>query len=493
MKDTTRDIKKLLVKHEIWQEDCPAVLQTAILLGHAYIKQNQHLGNALQSYVTVFMKNDYGWELTSVDDKKKIFLLLTEKGISFIHNCINEWKLSLQEYEAFQNKIKGKEDLQTLSNQALGDLYHEFFQKASDAFSYPLLGESCDYFGTHDLIPLIKKKLNVSEKEAREIAVIKSKSNQMSFLDNEKRSMLRISLIDETKNRKEFQNALHKHLENFYWMKINYHDNKLLNLGDSLKELHELRKLPEKERKEKIRKLDNYQEDVLIEKEKIKGKFTFDDELIFYFKLFELISWWIDERKPMMLKMFNVLFKLLGEVQRRFEYEDNHVRYLLPEEIIESLKNNKRVDEELLRTRKKLSVYFIDDQFQQKIYVNKDAEGIQNVYWNKFKTTELNGIVASAGKGSVKAKVCVVMDVAKDQMKQGAVLVTSMTRPEFVPLMRKASAIITDEGGITCHAAIVSRELGIPCLIGTKHATKQLKTGDTVEVNVDTGEIKVIK
>ena len=69
-------------------------------------------------------------------------------------------------------------------------------------------------------------------------------------------------------------------------MKINYHDYKLLNLGDSLKELHELRKLPEKERKEKIRKLDNYQEDVLIEKEKIKGKFTFDDELIFYFKLY---------------------------------------------------------------------------------------------------------------------------------------------------------------------------------------------------------------
>jgi len=72
-------------------------------------------------------------------------------------------------------------------------------------------------------------------------------------------------------------------------------------------------------------------------------------------------------------------------------------------------------------------------------------------------------------------------------------LVTSMTRPEFVPAMRKAVAIVTDEGGITSHAAIVSRELGIPCVIGTKSATKVLKDGWIVQVKANHGQIVVLE
>jgi len=70
--------------------------------------------------------------------------------------------------------------------------------------------------------------------------------------------------------------------------------------------------------------------------------------------------------------------------------------------------------------------------------------------------------------------------------------VTGMTRPEFVPLMKKASAIVTDEGGITSHAAIVSRELGKPCVIGTQVATQILKNGDFVEVDADAGVVRII-
>lgn len=58
--------------------------------------------------------------------------------------------------------------------------------------------------------------------------------------------------------------------------------------------------------------------------------------------------------------------------------------------------------------------------------------------------------------------------------------------------MRKAKAIITDEGGITCHAAILSRELGIPCIIGTKVATKVLKNGDRIEIDTNAGLVKIV-
>ena len=67
-----------------------------------------------------------------------------------------------------------------------------------------------------------------------------------------------------------------------------------------------------------------------------------------------------------------------------------------------------------------------------------------------------------------------------------------MTTPEFVPLMQKAAAIITDQGGILSHAAIVSRELGKPCITGTENATSLLKDGDMVEVDADEGVVRKV-
>lgn len=65
-----------------------------------------------------------------------------------------------------------------------------------------------------------------------------------------------------------------------------------------------------------------------------------------------------------------------------------------------------------------------------------------------------------------------------------------MTSPDYILAIKKAGAIVTDEGGLTCHVAIVSRELGIPCVIGTKTGTKMLKTGDKIEVDAEKGIVK---
>ncbi len=103
---------------------------------------------------------------------------------------------------------------------------------------------------------------------------------------------------------------------------------------------------------------------------------------------------------------------------------------------------------------------------------------------------EIKGNIGS--KGLVQGRVKVVLDLQADwnKMQEGDILVTGMTRPEFVPLMKMASAIVTDEGGITCHAAIVSREMKKPCIIGTKNATKILRDGDMVEVDANKGIVR---
>ncbi|RJX16026.1 phosphoenolpyruvate synthase [Candidatus Bathyarchaeota archaeon] len=101
----------------------------------------------------------------------------------------------------------------------------------------------------------------------------------------------------------------------------------------------------------------------------------------------------------------------------------------------------------------------------------------------------LKGLPASPGVYAGRAKVAMTADEAARIVKRGDVLVAKMTNPDWVPYMRYAGAIVTDEGGTTCHAAIVSRELGIPCIVGTGNATKVLKTGEEYTVDANVGVV----
>jgi len=100
----------------------------------------------------------------------------------------------------------------------------------------------------------------------------------------------------------------------------------------------------------------------------------------------------------------------------------------------------------------------------------------------------LKGLGASPGIGSGKVKI-IFNEKEINKVEDGDILVTTMTTPDMVPAMKRASAIVTDEGGMTCHAAIVSRELGVPAVVGTKEATKILKDGMQVTVDGEKGII----
>jgi phosphoenolpyruvate synthase/pyruvate phosphate dikinase len=122
-----------------------------------------------------------------------------------------------------------------------------------------------------------------------------------------------------------------------------------------------------------------------------------------------------------------------------------------------------------------------------RIFFNKASEARMN---NGIK--EIKGVSASAGK--IRGRVRIILDPKREKMDfaKGDILVTSMTRPEFLPLMKKASAFITDEGGITCHAAIVAREMKKPCIIGMKNATDVLRDGQMVEVDANKGVVRIL-
>jgi pyruvate,water dikinase len=103
-------------------------------------------------------------------------------------------------------------------------------------------------------------------------------------------------------------------------------------------------------------------------------------------------------------------------------------------------------------------------------------------------TLLLSGLAASAGRASGRVRILTSPN-QQAEFRDGEVLVAEMTSPDWVPAMRRAAALITDGGGVTCHAAIVSRELQVPCVVGTGNATTMLQTGQEVTVDGRTGKV----
>ncbi len=131
------------------------------------------------------------------------------------------------------------------------------------------------------------------------------------------------------------------------------------------------------------------------------------------------------------------------------------------------------------------------------LWVDKTLEDIEKIFRIKIEkiTEDIRELRGQVGfKGSVKGVVRKIMSYSQaNELKEGEILVTAMTTPEFLPALKRASAFITDEGGIMSHAAIVSREFNIPCIIGTKVATQVLKNGDLIEVDANHGVVRIIQ
>jgi phosphoenolpyruvate synthase/pyruvate phosphate dikinase len=121
-----------------------------------------------------------------------------------------------------------------------------------------------------------------------------------------------------------------------------------------------------------------------------------------------------------------------------------------------------------------------------------DDKKIKIINPSKKTTDVISGNIGC--KGNAKGKARLIFELSElSKIKKGDILVTPMTTPEMIPVLNKISAIITDEGGITCHAAIVSRELKIPCIIGAINATDMIRDNDLLEVDATNGIVRKIK
>lgn len=107
-----------------------------------------------------------------------------------------------------------------------------------------------------------------------------------------------------------------------------------------------------------------------------------------------------------------------------------------------------------------------------------------------FQDTGIQGVTASPGTAQGFARV--VVGAGWSTIKEGEIIVCHMTTPSFVPAMKKCRGIITNQGGRLCHAAIVARELGKPCIVATQNATQKLTTGQLIRMEAEPGNCRVL-
>lgn len=184
---------------------------------------------------------------------------------------------------------------------------------------------------------------------------------------------------------------------------------------------------------------------------------------------------------------------LHDEIARRLGLTWEELNYLFPNEVYEALqeKVDPKVLKEKAETNKKCSVILLD-RGKMKQFSGEEARKFidaQTTDEEEAKKGVLHGRPVCLGK--VKGTVRVVkFSKELKKVKKGDILVASQTPPDFIPGLKRAGAVVVDEGGVTSHASILCREYKVPCIIGTKVATKTFKDGDRVLVDATEGTAK---
>lgn len=197
-------------------------------------------------------------------------------------------------------------------------------------------------------------------------------------------------------------------------------------------------------------------------------------------------------RTEVLRQFYFAISPFVKELSERIGFEKwIDITYMTPDEIKTFLLEDKKIDTSEIRRRKKQWMMVKMPDRIDFIAKPKKISQMKKKLYKIDMTKIVKGTVASRGmaQGIVKL-ISTITEI--DKVKKGDVLVSTMTSPDMTTAMHKAVAIVTDEGGMTCHAAIVSREFGIPCIVGTRNATKILNDGDLVRVDAIKGVITKI-
>ena len=459
------------------------------VMPHAWGFQDAHWLSAeyKDSAVTLFITRDDYKKATS----SYFEMIFTEpKKWDTLHHETHRYSDALISVSKAIAKLNVRDlrDAQLLSWRKKFERYHK---ETHDRRGPMFFIETVDNVLTNYLIAYLAERIeDVGEKKLTPFYAFQmlTTPTKKSALDKEKESMIRVARVASKEKREQ---ALSRHARRFAWMEYGL-KGKVLDREHFRKELSLMRRRnPDRVSKKLAKEHANLKQNqkVIIKKlgihDQHKKIFDIARDTVFY-KAYS---------KDAQFFGYYSIERLLKEIGRRSGLSLEQVRYLTIGDYAGALKQ-KGDYSDLANERMKYSLHF-SDKGKTKFYHGDEARQVRKKlrFITKRERIEegkhIKGQPAVAGMATGKVKI-INTPAEMLKMHQGDILVSHMTNPDIVPAMKKAAGIVTDLGGITCHAAIVSRELGTPCIIGTKAATQILKDGDRVEVDAEKGEVRKI-
>lgn len=374
-------------------------------------------------------------------------------------------------------------DLNKRSNNQLNNLYQQYFELYTNLLNHVGVIRTFNQTAVDHLANYLKKRI---KNNIPEILADLSSTTKKSFINQSEADFLKIALLKQQKRKTD--QAIDNFLKKWQWISVGYNDEPPLSKKTMGREVA---KLAKGDPKKNLRAVDKSYSQLKSKKRAILKSYFFSPQIKNLIVASELAAYFKDFVRAGHNYAHFYSQSLFKEIGKRLGLTFRDVKMLLPKEVAQTLRDN-RIDYSVINQRKKN--YFIEATSKGiKFYtgqkaLKKEKQAIGGIR----KVNMLKGVMAHTGK-IIKGKVKVLRSKKDYQGEKNYILVSPMTTPDLAPYIKKAKAIVTDEGGLTSHAAIVSRELKIPCIVGTKIATQVLKNGDKVEVDATKGIIRKIK
>jgi len=341
----------------------------------------------------------------------------------------------------------------------------------------------CENYLDEQIKSLIKRKCKSFDEQYYQDLVYIRKDLES---DNEKKDWLKlVKLVQKTNVESKLNEQIDNHINNYSWLSVRWNFENPWTKKDLLDRL--------KTNKKEENAVVNLSPRVLAE-QKTQGfitKYNLIEEEIALISVVKEFVFLRSFRTESLYKAHYLVKELIEKAASKIDLTLEEIKYLTISEVIGCVEG-REVDKNKITERQESNVLIVCNN-QLGCFSGEDFEKIEETGLFKLNAfeEEIKGQCAYSGK--VKGKVKIVVnnhDIKK--VNPGDIIVTIMTTPNLIPAMEKAAAFITDEGGILCHAAIVSREMRKPCIIGTKNATKVLKDNDFVEVDANHGIVRKI-
>lgn len=379
------------------------------------------------------------------------------------------------------------DNLADFSNNQLWQIYKKHDQEHTKYYSWCWIPVAADMFHVN-LTERLKAHLctiGVSENRLNEYFVILTQPGRKSLIQIEHDELLKIAMIAK-KSPKRVTALLKRHYEKYFYVNHMW-VGQVFTFNHYVRDLNKLirsKTNPKAVLAQEERKFKNglQKRAKLIKQLRITGKWK-----ILFDAFGDFMVTKIYRRYAQIYALYR-MEPVLKEIGKRVGLNLKQVRFMLPEEVRTALRG--KVKKQEIKKRTKFCVYYAE-KGRDTVFTGQKAQALakkaQKVSFGKV--TELKGQTGCIGRAKGVVKI-IIRPKDMTKMKKGDILVSIATDPDIVPAMKKAGAIVTEQGGVTSHAAIVSRELNIPCVIGTKIATRVLKDGDKVEVDANKGVVK---